>query len=291
MALSGFGVWGSQLRAEDDRRTAELAAELEQLGYSALWFPAGVGNRGFEIGAALLQATSVITVATGIVSIWATTAEQSSAGVAAMEAIDPGRFVLGLGVSHAALVDRGDPGRYARPLAAMRDYLAAIPEVPADQRIIAALGPKMLALAAAESLGTHPYLVTPAMTRELRAQLPAGVIAAEQAVVLDPDPSTARAKARGHLAMYLGLPNYTNNWLRHGYTEADLAGGGSDRLVDDLVVWGDLDTVVAGVEAHRSAGADHVCVQVIGSDDPFAATELRLLAPALADAASDTVHR
>lgn len=129
------------------------------------------------------------------------------------------------------------------------------------------------------------------MTRALREQLPLGVIAPEQGVVLDRDPSTARAKARDHLAMYLRLPNYTNNWLRHGFAQADLADGGSDRLVDDLVVWGDIDAVVAGVDAHWRAGADHVCVQVIGSDDPSAAPDLRRLAPALTEAASDIAHR
>lgn len=279
--LGRTGVWGAQLRDSSNPRTADLAAELEQLGYETLWFPAGTGTRAFEVGAHLLRATRSVQVATGIVSIWATTAGQSRHGFQAMESLAPGRFVLGLGVSHAALVDRCDPARYQRPLAAMNDYLAALTTVPRAQRIVAALGPRMLALAGAQSLGTHPYLVTPKMTRTLRDQLPVGVIAAEQAVVLDSDRDSARAKARRYLQMYLALPNYTNNWLRHGYTEADLADGGSARLVDDLVVWGGVDTIAARVDEHRQAGADHVCIQVIGSDDPSALPEFRELAPAL----------
>jgi probable F420-dependent oxidoreductase len=291
VVLGRTGVWGAQLRDSSDPRTADCANELEELGYSTLWFPAGVGTRAFEIAADLLSATRAASVATGIVSIWATSATQSREGFAAMQALAPGRFVLGLGVSHAALVDRTEQGRYQRPLAAMRAYLDELPTVPREQRIVAALGPKMLALAAAESLGTHPYLVTPAMTHTLRQELPVGVIATEQAVVLETDPDTARAHARRYLQMYLALPNYTNNWLRHGYTDADLAGGGSDRLIDDLVVWGSVASVAARVDEHRLAGADHVCIQVIGSSDRHALPELRELAPALAASSVEPATR
>jgi probable F420-dependent oxidoreductase len=257
----------------------DAAAELEALGYSTLWYPAGRGLRGFEIGRGLLAATERVKVATGIVSIWETTPAQAQAGVAEMEEVAPGRFVLGLGVSHAPMVDRAEPNRYRRPLAAMGAYLQALPDVPADRRIVGALGPKMLQLAVAESLGTHPYLVTPAMTATLRAAAPTTVIAPEQAVVVETGAARARAVAREYLDLYLSLPNYVNNLLRSGYVAADVEGGGSDRLVDDLVAWGSPEDIGRRVEEHFEAGADHVCLQVLGTGDRLPLEEWRALAP------------
>jgi len=238
---------------------------VERLGYGTIWYSAGSGTRGFEIARALAGATGRVAIATGITSIWATTTDESAAGFAELERVAPGRFVLGLGVSHAPMVNHGAPGRYRRPLAAMARYLQELTAVPAGRRVVAALGPKMLDLAQRESAGTHPYLVTPPMTADIRASVKPGfLVAVEQGVVLESDPARARAVAREHLAGYLALPNYVNNWLRAGYDPADVAGNGSDRLVDDLVAWGDVTTVGDRIRAQWAAGADHVCVQVLG---------------------------
>lgn len=277
--LGALGVWSVGIRKAADPAVLYAAAELEQLGYGTIWHPAGSGTRGFEIGAALLKATERITVATGITSIWATTPTEAAAGFAELERLAPGRFLLGLGVSHAPLVDRDGSRVYARPLARMVGYLEELSTVPRDRRIVAALGPKMLDLAARESIGTHPYLVTPAMTAHLRAALNSGpVIAVEQGVVLESDADRARAIAREHLSLYLGLPNYVNNWLRNGYDSADIAGGGSNRLVDDLVVWGDPAAITERIGAHYDAGATHVCVQVLDDKNPVPITAWRALA-------------
>jgi probable F420-dependent oxidoreductase len=183
----------------------------------------------------------------------------------------PNRFLLGLGVSHARLVDRDAPGRYERPVERMRAYLDALDTaptpVPVGERVLAALGPRMLELARDRSAGAHPYLVTAEHTRRAREALGGGpILAPEQAVVLETNPERARAIAREHLSRYLQAPNYTNNWLRLGYTPDDLESGGSDRLVDGLVVWGDQDTISERVEQHLRAGADHVCLQVLTAD-------------------------
>jgi probable F420-dependent oxidoreductase len=178
--------------------------------------------------------------------------------------------LLGLGISHAIMVDRDSPGRYQRPVEVMSAYLDDLdgtsPSVPVDERIIAALGPRMLRLAAARSAGTHPYLVTPEHSHIARQLLgPEKAVAPEQAVVLENDPARARQVGRSHLELYLQLPNYVNNWRRLGYTDDDFAGGGSDRLVDGLVAWGDEARVVERLQAHHDAGADHVCIQVLGA--------------------------
>jgi probable F420-dependent oxidoreductase len=179
------------------------------------------------------------------------------------------------------------PGAYQKPVATMAAFLDGLDagEVPLakEHRVLAALGPKMLELARTRTAGTHPYLVTPELTAQARAGIGAeGLVASEQGVVLERDRDRARATARLHLATYLGLPNYTNNWKRQGFTDDDLADGGSDRLVDALVVWGDEATIATRVQEHRDAGADHVCIQVL-TDDPSAlpAAQWRALAPAL----------
>jgi probable F420-dependent oxidoreductase len=213
--------------------------------------------------------------------------EETAAEHARLTAEHGDRFLCGIGVSHALLIDRGEPGRYDRPLTRMREFLdgldAAPVPLPEGSRVLAALGPKMLEIARQRSAGTHPYLVTAEHTAIARAALgPGKLVAPEQAVVLATDPDEARAIGRAHLGGYLALPNYTNNWLRLGFTQDDLAGGGSDRLVDAFVVWGDTAAVAERVGAHRRAGADHVCVQVLTSEQgrlPLA--EWRTLAPAL----------
>lgn len=197
--------------------------------------------------------------------------------------------MVGIGVSHAPLVDRAEPGRYRRPLAAMEEFLDRLdksdPPLPVEDRVLAALGPKMLQLSRDRANGAHPYLVTPEHTASAREILgPDRLLAPEQGVVLDTDAERARAIARKNTAIYFGLPNYVNNWLRYGFTEDDVAAPGSDRLIDALVAWGDEDAIAARVREHRDAGADHVAVQVlIDRDDMsvFPDEQWRRLAPAL----------
>ncbi|MFT3853394.1 MAG: LLM class F420-dependent oxidoreductase [Ilumatobacteraceae bacterium] len=285
--LSGTGVWSGALRYGDQERAAAAAAGLERLGYSALWIP-DVGGDVFTPLGNLLAATSSVTIATGILNVWMHTPGETAAEHARLTAAHGNRFLCGLGISHRPLIDHvNEPGTYAKPIATMSAYLdgldaAPTPLAPGD-RVIAALGPKMLELARTRSAGSHPYLVTPELTHAARSGIgPDGLVASEQGVVLETDPATARAIARLHLKTYLGLPNYSNNWKRQGFTDDDLADGGSDRLVDALVVWGDEATIAARVQAHRDAGADHVCIQVL-TDDPNAlpVEQWRALAPSL----------
>jgi probable F420-dependent oxidoreductase len=283
-ALSGTGIWSSELRRGRNRgEAADAAAELEELGYSALWFPAGDARGGFDAARELLRATRSVTVATGILSVWVVDPEECAAERAQLQDAYDGRFLLGLGVSHEAAVGSD---RYKRPLAKMRSFLesldVAAPPVLPEERVLAALGPKMLELARERSLGAHPYLVTPKHTHVAREALGAEkLLAAEQAVVLETDAERARALGRKHLEIYLQLPNYVNNWRRLGYSDDDFAGGGSDRLVDALVAWGDLDAIRARVEEHREAGADQVLIQALGDGDGLPREQWRRLAPAL----------
>jgi probable F420-dependent oxidoreductase len=267
MDLGRVGIWSIGLRAEEPVATgaaAEAAAELEELGFGAIWLGA---SPGVDHAAPLLNATTRIVVATGILSIW----EHDPAGVAAQHdtvtAEHPGRFLLGLGVSHAVLVRE----RYHRPLTAMRAFLdgldAAPTPVPREQRALAALGPRMLETSRDRAAGAHPYLVTPEHTRRAREILgPDRLLAPEVKVIIDDDPERARSVARRHVGRYLELPNYSGSLRRLGYTEADLGDGGSDELVRALVAWGDADTIRDRVAAHHDAGADHVCVQIITDD-------------------------
>ena len=287
MQLTGTGVWSGQLRFGDPGEIKDAAAELESLGYSALWIP-DVGGDVFGALTLILEATTTVTAATGILNIWMHTAAEVGGGLAALEADHPGRTLLGLGVSHALLIDQDAPGRYQKPLSVMRTYLeeldAATPPLPAGQRVLAALGPKMLELARDHARGAHPYLANPDHTRFAREVLGEGpLLLPEQPVVLETDPETARAIGREHLSVYLQLPNYVNNLKRIGFTDDDVSNGGSDRLIDGVVAWGDEAAIAKRVSAHFDAGADHVCVQVAtGSRDggmPLAAW--RALAPAL----------
>jgi probable F420-dependent oxidoreductase len=270
MELGRVGIWSGQLRRADPSAIAEAAAELDALGYGAIWIPGGHGGDVFGDVARLLDATTSATVATGILNIWMHTADDTAAGHAALAREHPDRFLLGLGVSHEPPVTNSGQV-YERPLAKMRDFLdaldAASPPVLADDRMLAALGPRMLELARDRTAGAHPYLVTPEHAATARAVLGDGpLIATEVMVVLDDDPEQARAVARQHLSRYMVLPNYTNNFLRLGFTEDDLLDGGSDRLVDGVIAWGDLDAIAARVGEHHAAGADHVCIQVLEAD-------------------------
>jgi probable F420-dependent oxidoreductase len=274
-ALGELGVWTMATGVASAERSRWYARELERIGVPTLWIPEGVtGKEIFSHAGILLAATDRLVVATGIASIWARDAHAMEKGARGLGEAYPGRLVLGLGVSHAPLVARRG-GSYDSPLEAMRahlqamgaaDYAAPDPPVPVP-RLIGALGPKMLELAAELTDGAHPYLVPVAHTREARTILgPGRVLAVEQAVVLDTEPGRARATGRDFVSRYLGLDNYRRNLLRLGFAEGDLDGGGSDALVDALVAWGEEEAVLARVREHLAAGADHVCIQLIGVD-------------------------
>jgi probable F420-dependent oxidoreductase len=271
MQLGAIGVWSGTLRTGDRTQMVAAAAELEDLGYGAIWFPGGQHDGLVEHIMALLGGTSRVVVATGIVSIWTHRAEDIAADQLRITSAYPDRYLLGLGVSHAsAVAASGQP--YERPLQRMIGYLdeldsAPVP-VPTDERILAALGPRMLRLSGQRSLGAHPYLTPTRHTQLARAILgPGKLLAPEQMVVLETDPARARAVARLSIAWYIQSPNYQNNLLRLGFTSSDFEDGGSDRLVDEIVAWGDAPTVMQRVRAHHAAGADHVCIQVL-SDPP-----------------------
>jgi probable F420-dependent oxidoreductase len=289
--LGTVGIWtpSYQWRGEDP---GGIAAELEALGFGTLWLGRADGTTMRPVRE-LLAATDRLVVATGIVSIWQHPAERVTAAWHDVTAAHPDRLLLGLGVSHAAPVEATTPYRYVRPYARMVEYLdaldAAEEPVPTERRALAALGPRMLRLAAARTAGAHPYLVTPEHTAEARAIMgPRALLAPEQTVVLETDPAAARAIARRTLGFYLGAPNYVHSFARQGFGGDDLVGGGSDRLVDAMVAWGDLDTIAKRLRAHHDAGANHVAVQVVPADsDPGAGVghlprdEWRLVAAAL----------
>ncbi|WP_330339747.1 LLM class F420-dependent oxidoreductase [Streptomyces sp. NBC_00557] len=279
--IGRYGIWSIGLRAEDPARRGELAeaaAELEQLGYGAGWLG---GSSAARHAVPLLEATRTLTVGTSIQSIWDYDAETSAASFAEADAAHPGRFLLGLGVSHAKLADQ-----YRRPYSALVAYLDALDTagVPADRRVLAALGPKTLELSRDRAAGAVPYLVTAEHTAQAREILgPGPLLAPELKVVLETDPSRARSLARETLAMYLALPNYTNNFLRLGFTGDDLTDGGSDRLVDAVFAWGDESRIRDRIHTFHEAGADHVALQVVtgGDRDTLPREEWRRLASLL----------
>lgn len=290
MDLGRTGIWSAELRFGERSTVRTAAAELERLGYGALWVPGGVGGQVFAECRDLLDATVTTVVATGILNLWMHTAHEAATEHAALTAAHPGRFLLGIGVSHSALVDTEDAPRYSnsKPIMATNAFLdgldAADPPVPVHERALAALGPRMLEVAAERTAGVHPYLVPPehsAIARE--AVGPDKIVAPCLHAVLDTNPATAREAARQMLAIYLTLPNYVNSWRRLGFTEDDVAAPGSDRLVDAVVAWGDEAAVAARVQAHLDAGASHVCVQVAktAADDTLPLEAWRRLAPAL----------
>jgi probable F420-dependent oxidoreductase len=286
MEIGPTGIWSAQLRYGDPGEITESAAELEELGFSALWVPGGIGGELLSDCARLLAATARAVVATGILNIWMHDPGDVAADHHRLTSDYPGRFLLGLGVSHGPLLERLDR-RYERPLEAMRVYLdrldEAAPPVPAGERVLAALGPRMLAMARDRTAGAHPYLVTPDHTATARQVLgPGPLLAPEQKVVLEQDATRARALARAHLEVYLSLPNYTNNLRRSGFSDADIANGGSDRLVDAIVAWGEPEVAAERVRQHLDAGADHVCIQVLTDDRRSPPRDQwRRLAPAL----------
>lgn len=287
MELKNLGVWaGTDGFCAAD--AAAFARRVEGWGYGALWISEAVGREVFSASAWLLANTGRLIVASGIANIYARDAFSAAAAQKGLNEQSGGRFLLGLGVSHIPLVEGLRKLRYGKPVATMREYLGAMAQAPyksvppaaPPKTILAALGPKMLQLAAESADGAHPYNVTPEHTARARALLGAHkLLCVEQAAVLESKPAEARAMARRFLAVYLGLPNYVDNWRRLGFTDADFAGGGSDRLVDALVVWGDERTIRARIDEHWQAGADHVCVQAIGQKTLPDERLLGLLAP------------
>jgi probable F420-dependent oxidoreductase len=261
MDLGPIGVWSYELRNEERSTPGEIheaAAELDELGYAAIWLG---GSPGVRHARTVLGGTSRIVVATGVLSIWDYDAAQVAAEHAALAAEYPGRFLLGLGASHGALVPD-----YAKPYSAMVDYLDELDAggSPASGRVLAALGPRMLALSRDRATGAHPYLITPEHTATAREILgPEPLLAPELKVVLETDPARARAAARDHVRFYMSLPNYTRNLERFGFTEEDFRDGGSDRLIDATFAWGGMAAIRERVAAHRTAGADQVVLQVV----------------------------
>jgi len=295
MNIGRVGIWTFQLDLQPAARAREAAAELDGLGYGAIWIPEALGREPFTSAGLLLAGSRRIAVATGVANIWARDAMATSAAQRTLTEAYPERFLLGIGVSHRPMVEALRGHVYARPLTAMRAYLdamdgavfmAAPPTTPLV-RVLGALHPKMLALAAERADGAHPYFVPPEHTAAARAALgPDRLLAPEQAAILERDPTVARTIARTHMAPYLMLPNYVRNLRRLGFTDTDLADGGSDRpsdrLVDAIVAWGEVDAIAARVHAHHAAGADHVCVQVLDADpQALPMRQWRALAPAL----------
>lgn len=293
MDLGRVGIWTATLDPLPAGAARQRAAELDELGYGALWLPDTVGRDPLVAATLLLDATDRMPVATGIASIYGRDPLAMRAGWESVSEAFPGRFLLGLGVSHAPMVEGIRGQEYGPPLAAMRAYLDRLDEAiylgaradVAPERVLAALGPRMLTLAAERASGALTYLVPVEHTAQARGALGIdALLAVEQAVVLGSRPEEARRIGREHLATYLGLPNYTQNLGRLGYTNDDFHEGGSDRLVDALVAWGDTAAIRERVRAHHEAGADHVCVQVLTAPQyRDCIEEWRELAPVLLD--------
>ncbi len=287
--IGRLGVW-TWVDGMAPEEAAAFARRLEDWGYSALWIPEAVGANPFAVHGWLAAHTERLVLATGIASIYARDAMAMRAARDTLAALSGGRFLLGLGVSHAPMVSGLRGHEYGKPVSTMRAYLEAMekcvytgpaPPEPAPV-VLAALRPKMLALSSESTRGAHPYNVTPEHTARAREILgPDAWLCPEQKVLLETDPSTARATARTALRFYMDLPNYRNNWKWLGFDDADLADGGSDRLIDALVAWGDEKALAERIKAHHDAGADHVCIQAIPPDGSPGADErvLEALAP------------
>lgn len=268
--LGAFGVWRGGVSE------SAFAVALEQLGYGTLWLGSSP-SADLADAERLLDATSSLVIATGIVNIWNSPADEVARSYQRIAARHPDRFLLGVGAGHPEAT-----AEFTKPYDALSAYLDVLDEggVPKERRVLAALGPRVLRLAADRTAGAHPYLTTPLHTREARELLgPGPLLAPEQKVVLNQDTAEARSVGRATLSYYLRLRNYTNSLRRIGFEDADLAGEGSDRLVDELAVHGSDAVVAAGVRAHLEAGADHVAIQVLGEDDQVPA--LRALAAQL----------
>jgi probable F420-dependent oxidoreductase len=250
----------------------ELAQQTERLGYAALWYPEVFGYESFALGSFLLHQTETLIIASGIANIYARDATAAKQGQHTLATCSGGRFLLGLGVSHVPLVEDARGHRYRQPVETMRTYLDVMDKAAAiaprleepPPTVLAALGPQMTALAAARTAGALPYNVTPEHTARARAILgPDKWLCVEQKVLMVTDATKARERARQTMAFYLPLTNYRNNWRRLGFSEQDLADGGSERFLDAMVAWGDAAVLQQRIQAHFDAGASHVCIQAL----------------------------
>jgi probable F420-dependent oxidoreductase len=290
--LGRVGIWTSAFDAHPSAAAQAAAGELEELGYRTLWLNEATGRDPFVMAGLLLSATSTLTVALGIANVYARDAMTTAAAQKTLAEAYPDRFLLGLGVSSPVLVEKVRGHDYTKPLSYMKAYLEAMDRAPFNAvaaaeppgRVLAALGPKMLQVSATQANGAHPYLTTPEHTRTARQILGQdALLAPEQMVVLEADPSVARAIGRGAISFYLRAPGYLANLRRLGFSDDDWADpkSSSDRLVDGIVAWGGVDQAVARVREHHDAGADHVAVQVLRGDREIPLNEWRDLAPAL----------
>lgn len=279
--LGRVGIWTGVLDAVPSAEARRIAAGLEELGFPTLWIPETIGRDPFVSASLLLSATETLRIATGIANIYARDAVTMANTQRTLDEAFPGRFLLGLGVSHEHLVDRVRHHDYSKPYSRMVQFLEEMDQalfmaVGPQERpatVLAALGPKMLKLAGEKADGAHPYFVPVEHTATAREILGSGpILAPEQMVVLDTDRSHALEVARKGMAVYLRAPNYVNNLKRFGFTDDDVADGGSERLVDAIVACGTVEKAAERVQAHFDAGASHVCVQVLG-DDPRAVPE------------------
>lgn len=286
--IGRVGLWQG-LDGYPAGQVRDTVAELDEMGWPCLWIPETVARDPFVTASVMLDATTNLRVATGIASIWARDAMTTANAAKTLNEAHAGRFVLGLGASHHTLTEWVRKHDYSKPLATMREYLERMdasmfkgiePDAPTT-RVLAALGPKMLALGAEMTDGVHPYFVPVEHTAIAREAVgPDKIVATEQMVVLDADPESARATARSHMKVYVGLPNYANNLMRLGFSEAEISGM-DDRLVDAIVARGTVDDVAARVRSHQDAGASHVCVQVLRPDRDMPMEAWRELADAL----------
>jgi probable F420-dependent oxidoreductase len=280
MTLGRLGVWYSTDKLNGSQ-LGDLVQAVEKNGYAALWYPESRGYESMSLAAYLLSKSSRLTIGSSIANIYARDPFAARRAMASLNDLYGSRFILGLGVSHIPMVEGLRGHRYDKPVATMRAYLDGLhkdlPDGEEAPVMVAALGPKMLALSAEKSRGAVPYNVTPTHTAEAAKILgPKKWLAVEQKVTLETDPAKARALGRKELARYMVLPNYRNNWLRLGFTEAELSDGGSDRFIDAMVLWGDAATVKKGLRAHFDAGATHVCLQPVHADGDFAARDRML---------------
>ena len=289
MELGRLGIWCSTDNLTSIE-AAGLAKLVESSGYSALWQPESFARDVTVLSSWLLANTSGLIIASGIASIYARDAQAAHSAQQGLAEQSDGRFLMGLGVSHAPAVERMRGHEYGKPVAAMRSYLEAMarslymspPPAAKPPTVIAALGPRMIELAAEMTDGAHTYNVTPEHTADARRRLgPGKLLCVEQMVVLETDADKARATARATLRMYLTLPNYRANWRRLGFSDADMDDGGSDRLIDATVAWGDETELYERIRTQWQAGADHVCIQPLSAAGfgHFDAEAIRRLAP------------
>jgi probable F420-dependent oxidoreductase len=281
-SLGRLGVWYPIDRL-DGAGLKHLLSKVEELGFSTFWHPEAVGYESFSIASFMLANTSRLRVGSSIANIYARDPYTARRGLHTLSSLYDDRFILGLGVSHAPMVEKLRGHVYDKPAPTMRRYLDGVYEKASDAAdwplMIAALGPLMLKLAAERTAGALPYNVTPGHTREARAVLgPDKLLAVEQKVCLETDAAIARGLARRELHRYMAMTNYRNNWLRIGFTEADLAEGGSDRFIDAMVLWGDAETIARGLRAHFDAGANHVCIQPVHAEGDAEARDRTLAA-------------